>query len=210
MSANSRVLGRGFRRSDRGAAAVEFALIFPLLLALSFGLIEFGLVVYQMNMMEKATQIGVRKAVTSDPVSPSIATYSASETGIGPGLPLPPTLELEVICTDVGCTGTGAITSPSYSSEAFTAIVTAMESMYPGIDPENVEVAYRHVGLGFVGRPGGAVVPAVTVSLRDMTYDFVLIDVAVELLSAGTFDIDEIVYPSFRATLTGEDLSDGA
>lgn len=210
MSA-SRQIGR-FRLgvSEHGGAAVEFGLIFPLLLLLTFGIIEFGFIMFQTNMMEKATQIGARKAVTWDPVAPTIATYTASETGIGPGLPLPADLKLEVTCLQGSCTGTGAITNPGYSSSAFDAIVAEMQKMYPGIGPANVVVTYRHVGLGFVGRPGGSVVPTVTVTLSNMKYDFILLDAAIKLFSAGNVDPGEIFYPSFSATLTGEDLSDGA
>jgi hypothetical protein len=205
------VMGKvGFHRSVQGAAAVEFALVFPLLLLLTFGIIEFGLVFYQANMLEKATQKGARKAITWDPIAPTLANYSAAETGLGPGLPLPADLELEVVCDSNSCTGTGALTSPGYSTEAFTAILNAMRSIYPAISPENVVITYRNIGLGFVGRPGGSVVPAVTVRLRDMRYDFVMLDVAVTICTAGAIDLNDIIYPSFSATLTGEDLSDGA
>jgi hypothetical protein len=210
MSANRRIGRRGLFASERGGAGVEFALVFPLLVLLTFGIIEFGFILYQMNMMEKATQIGARKAVTWDPVAPTLATYSASETGIGPGLPLPAGLQLDISCTNAGCTGTGAIADPGFSSDAFNAIVAEMQTMYPGIGPENVVVTYRHVGLGFVGRPGGSVVPAVTVALRDMTYDFIMLDAIIELFGPADMDVADILYPSFNATLTGEDLSDGA
>ena len=210
MSASKRAARIGLFLSELGAAGVEFALVFPLLLLLTFGIIEFGLVFYQMNMFEKATQIGVRKAVTWDPVAPTLANYSAAETGVGPGLPLPAGLQLEIVCDNVGCSGTGAITNPGYSSAAFAAVLGAMQQIYAGIKPENVVITYRHVGLGWVGRPGGSVVPAVTVALRNMEYDFILLDAAVTIASAGTTDLNDIFYPSFSATLTGEDLSDGA
>src|SRR5687767_13989137 len=114
MSENNRHAMRR-TRSECGAAGVEFALIFPLLLLLTFGIIEFGLVMIQMTMLEKATQLGARKAVTWDPVAPILATYTASETGIGPGLPLPAGLQVEIVCDSSSCSGTGAITSPGYS-----------------------------------------------------------------------------------------------
>lgn len=210
MSASRRIAKLGVLASERGGAAVEFALVFPLLVLLTFGILEFGFILFQMNMMEKATQIGARKAVTSDPVAPTIATYTASETGIGPGLPLPAGLQLEVSCTEDGCSGTGAIADPGFSEDAFEAIVAEMKTMYPGIEPENVVVTYRHVGLGFVGRPGGSVVPAVTVALRDMTYNFIMLDALIQFFGPSDMDVADILYPSFNATLTGEDLSDGA
>jgi Flp pilus assembly protein TadG len=208
--ASDRKSGSSARRAEAGAAGVEFALVFPLLLLLTFGIIELGLVFYQMNMFEKATQLGARKAVTWDPVAPELANYTAKETGLRAGQPLPVNLQLEIVCDNAACTGTGAITSPTRSAATFTAIVSEMQKVYAAIKPENVVVTYRHIGLGFVGRPGGSVVPAVTVSLRDLKYDFILLDVAITVVTAGTVSIGDIFYPSFSATLTGEDLSDGA
>jgi Flp pilus assembly protein TadG len=199
------------RASDCGGAAVEFAFVFPLLVLLTFAILEFGFVLYQMNMMEKATQIGARAAVTGDPVAPGLASYTAQATGLSPGSPLPAGLQAEIVCTNASpCTGTGAITNPNYDPDAFNAIVAEMQAMYPGIGPENVVVTYRHVGLGFVGRPGGAIVPAVTVTLRDMNYDFIMLDVMIQFFGPPDMDVADILYPSFNATLTGEDLSDGA
>ena len=196
-----------FHASEAGAAAVELAIIFPLLLMVTFRIVEFGLVLHQMNIAEKATQFGVRKAVTWDPVAPDLATYTGSGSA---GSPLPAGLQVEIVCDDAGCTGTGAITSPGYSSAAFNAVVDVMAEIYPEIGPANVVITYRNIGLGFIARPGGAVVPSVTVSLRNLKYDFILLDVAVLIVSFGTIDMQDIIYPSFSATLTGEDLSDGA
>lgn len=206
MSASKWSAAVRLRVCQAGAAAVELAIVFPLLLVFTFGILEFSLIVHQMNMAEKATQLGVRKAVTWDPVAPELATYTGTGSA---GSPLPADLQLEIVCDDSGCTGSGAIPNPSYSGAAFTDLVDKMAQIYPSIGPENVVVTYRHIGLGFVGRPGGAVVPSVTVDLRDLTYDFILLDVAVLIVSFGTIDVNDIIYPSFSATLTGEDLSDG-
>jgi Flp pilus assembly protein TadG len=50
------------RWRDRGAAAVEFALVVPLLILLIFGSIEFGLYVQSLTMTENAAREGVRLA----------------------------------------------------------------------------------------------------------------------------------------------------
>ena len=207
MLANRWAATLRFKASEAGAAAVELAIIFPFLLMVTFGIIEFGFVLYQMNMAEKATQFGVRKAVTWDPVAPELATYAG--TGAA-GTPLQAGLQVDIICTNAGCTGTGAITSPTFSSTAFNAVVADMAKIYPTITASNVVVTYHNIGLGFNGRPGGAVVPSVTVSLRNLRYDWILLDVAVLIVSAGTLNINDMIYPSFSATLTGEDLDDGA
>src|SRR3954447_23988403 len=78
MLANRWAATLRFKASEAGAAAVELAIIFPFLLMVTFGIIEFGFVLYQMNMAEKATQFGVRKAVTWDPVAPELATYAGT------------------------------------------------------------------------------------------------------------------------------------
>jgi Flp pilus assembly protein TadG len=210
MSASRRIKGPGlFGRNDAGASAVEFALVFPMLLLLTFGIVEFGLVSYQINLAEKATQLGARKAVTWDPVAIELATFTPTGGGLGAGDPLPPGLQVDIVCENTGCTGTGAITTPTLSGTAFTAIVNAMKAVYPEIRPQDVVITYKNIGLGFVGKPGGSVVPAVTVSLRNLDYDFVLLDAAVAIASLGTVNLEDIIYPSFSATLTGEDLSDG-
>jgi len=48
------------RWRDRGAAAVEFALVVPMLILLIFGSIEFGLYVQSLTMTENAAREGVR------------------------------------------------------------------------------------------------------------------------------------------------------
>lgn len=210
MSASRWAAAFRFHASEAGAAAVELAILFPLLLMFTFGIIEFGLILHQMNTLEKATQFGVRKAVTWDPVAPALVNYTGVTGSLRGGDPLPVNLQVDITCDSAGCTGAGAITSPGYSSVAFNAVVDAMAKIYPQIGPEDVVITYHNIGLGFIGRPGGAVVPSVTVSLRNLTYDFILLDVAVSIVSFGAIDVNDIIYPSFSATLTGEDLSDGA
>lgn len=48
------------RRDDRGAAAVEFALVLPILLLLVLGIVQFGLTFTQWLEMESAAREGAR------------------------------------------------------------------------------------------------------------------------------------------------------
>ncbi len=57
---------------NRGAAAVEFALIAPLLFALFFGIIEFGLYIYNQQMLTNAAREGARVGIlATDPRVPA-------------------------------------------------------------------------------------------------------------------------------------------
>jgi Flp pilus assembly protein TadG len=57
----SRRIARG-ARPDRGAAAVEFALMLPMLLLLVFGLIDFGRALYAQITLTQAAREGARLA----------------------------------------------------------------------------------------------------------------------------------------------------
>ncbi|MFL5306947.1 MAG: TadE/TadG family type IV pilus assembly protein [Polyangia bacterium] len=52
------------RPAERGAAAVEFALIFPLLALVLFGALEFGWVLFQQFNLANAIRDGIRQGVT--------------------------------------------------------------------------------------------------------------------------------------------------
>jgi Flp pilus assembly protein TadG len=49
--------------SQRGASAVEFALILPLLLAILFGIIEFSVLMYDKQMITNASREGARHGI---------------------------------------------------------------------------------------------------------------------------------------------------
>lgn len=80
-------------RVERGAAAVEFALILPVLLAVVFGILEYGWIFYQQFNLASAVRDGLRQGVTvsqtasPDPRAASIEQAQADlqTTGISPG-----------------------------------------------------------------------------------------------------------------------------
>jgi len=52
--------------SEKGASLVEFALVLPLLLLLVFGIIEFGLLMYNKAMLTNASREGARAGIVYD------------------------------------------------------------------------------------------------------------------------------------------------
>lgn len=57
---------RAMLRSTHGGTAAEFGLLTPLLLSFMIGTVDLGRFLWTCNRAEKATQTGVRFAVTND------------------------------------------------------------------------------------------------------------------------------------------------
>ncbi len=72
----------GLRARDRGAAAVEFALVLPLLLLLVFGIIDFGRLLNAQLTLTQAAREGVRLAA----LGYSNADVQARAAAAAPGL----------------------------------------------------------------------------------------------------------------------------
>lgn len=53
------------RHASRGQALVEFALIFPILMLLLFGVVDFGRAIYDYNTLANAARAGVRVAIVN-------------------------------------------------------------------------------------------------------------------------------------------------
>ena len=183
---------RRFTKAVSGAVLVEHTLVFVLLMLLTFGLIEFGIVLYQYNAAETATAVGVRYVATRGPVVTGLPDCGVATTATA-----------GTMCASVSGASTWTVTcnaaAPSGGCQGavLNALVAEMQRFDPSIEAQNVQVVLRGVGLGFVGR--GTPVPMVTVRLTGMTYDFIALD---DLLGFGT-----VTMPGFDATLTGEDLN---
>ena len=187
---------RRLKDDERGISSVEFAIVCSLFFLIVLGIIDFSRAMWEWNAAAKATQFGVRYAVVNNMVSIPLRTFdgtaivSAGETievgSMGAALEL-------VICTSTGCNNKPA----DLDSVRFTAIVDQMKQRYSRIQPENVIVEYRNIGLGFAGNPlGPDIDPLVTVRLTGLTFIFI---------TPGLSGIFSITMPDFAASLTGED-----
>lgn len=191
-------------REERASTSAEFALVLPLLLIFLLGMIDAGRFMWEYNEAEKATQMGVRYAVVTDPVLTGLDnSYSfAVNDGITQGTAVPTANFTSATCTSSSCscvsTTGGFCSAATYNSTAFNNIVTRMSAMYPRIGTSNVEVIYKNIGLGFAGDPNGSdVSPLVTIKLQGLTF---------QPLTTLLFGAS-ISMPDFSASLTGEDLS---
>jgi len=74
-----------YLRNNKGVAAVEFAICLPILILLLFGLIEFGLLFYNQQVITNASREGVRAGITGemtdDEIKNIVLTYCNHNEG---------------------------------------------------------------------------------------------------------------------------------
>lgn len=191
---------------DQGATLVETTLVFPLLLVLTFGLVEFGNAMWQYHAAEKATAMGARFLASRAGVAGSLGQTLTTElytspvpdcfvsTSDPPGTPC--AQEAGAASWSATCSGTGG---GACSSSEMSVLLTQMQQYAPTLTAANVSVDFRGSAMGFVGR--GRAIPLITVRTTGLTYNFIAIGT---LLGLGP-----IAMPSFASTLPAEDQKEG-
>jgi Flp pilus assembly protein TadG len=116
-------------RSERGAELIEFALIFPLLLLLMLGIVDFGFMFQRYEVLTNATREGARVAVlpgyANADASLRVCTYLASG-----GVPT------------TGCGTTNPVVTVTDTTVAM--------AVGPALQVKRVQVTYTHNYM-FVG-----------------------------------------------------------
>lgn len=182
-----------FGRNNEGATLVEFSLLFPLLLLLTFGILEFANYFWQYQRADYAAQVAARMAVTR-------ATFVGLDDCLGTGSS---TDIGGTKCSDISgsaswsvtCTGTNQ--AASCVSATYTRILQEVQVFYPSATASNLRITASGAGLGFkgLGRP----VPLVTVELTGLQVNFIALNA---ILGLGPVNL-----PNFTTSLPGEDLS---
>jgi Flp pilus assembly pilin Flp len=156
-------------KDTEGASLIEFTLVFPLILLVALGTVDAALVLFDHAQGNKAAQRGARVAVVAPPVAEGATDLEYISIGsncfdVATGLPNGNCEVVDAVCSNGACTGTHT----GFDTDAFNDILGEMQLMFPRLDAENVQIAYRSTSLGFSGRPGG-VPMEVTVEIRCMT-----------------------------------------
>jgi Flp pilus assembly protein TadG len=124
-------------RDERGAVVVEFALIFPILMLLIFGIVDFGWMIERGNVVNNVTRDAARVASlggTYAQVQSTVTTGLADYDITAPG----PNVTISITCTNPD----GSVCSNSASS--YDSRVTSGSSI-------KVRVVYTHNWITPVG-----------------------------------------------------------
>jgi hypothetical protein len=215
------------KRNEDGATTIEFTIVMLLFFTLTFGITEFGYLLWQYNSAAKAAQVGARVAAVSNPIWSALPDLT-DDAGSPGGVWL---TDYAVECSrnDTDCVSVGddeVDLGDGYSADAMNCLVFGRQAGEdlcktacaddPPTDEQgmcnyfhriatdedaNVVVTYSHTGMGFSGRPGGPV-PTITLQLTGLTFEFFAL--------GGLMGFDEITMPDFKVTMTGEDLNAAA
>jgi Flp pilus assembly protein TadG len=153
---------RAALRDLRGAAAVEFAFIAPILFLLTLGMMEFGLILHDHHRLGEATRRGAREALIEDPLA---QFTSLTSTGV----------QCQGVNTaNVSCAG-ASITGASGNS--FGVIYASMQGIVPTLTADQVYVSYADSAITDPAVTPGVITPMVTVEIRDFTHTYAFLDI---------------------------------
>ncbi len=102
---------------DRGAAAVEFALLLPLLLLILFGIIDFGRALNAQITLTQAAREGARLAALGVPSATVITRAQTAATGLSPV-----TVTVTSTCPVNAGTGVDAVVTVTYTFSFITPV----------------------------------------------------------------------------------------
>lgn len=117
------------QQNERGSAAVEFAIVLPVLLTLLMGIIEFGHAYNAQLTLTQAAREGVRVlAIANDPVKARSATKNAG------GSLYPSLTDGNLAISPAACTpGTQASVTITYPLSTITGIVSPITLTGKGV-----------------------------------------------------------------------------
>jgi Flp pilus assembly protein TadG len=112
---------------DRGAAAVEFALLLPVLLLLIFGMIDFGRAINAQITLTQAAREGARLAALGQSTATVVSRAQTAATSLSPV-----TVTVISACPVNAGVGVDAVVQTSYSF-SFVTPVGSIAAMFGGV-----------------------------------------------------------------------------
>jgi Flp pilus assembly protein TadG len=129
-------------RDQRGAVAVEFALIMPFLCLLVFGIIEFGYMLNRDMIIGNTSRDGVRAASLGDPYVDICKAIKSELSGSGIPVPNP---AAPTNCADSATSATQiSISCKKPDGTACNATPTTYDALAVSGSTTTVKVTYRH------------------------------------------------------------------
>lgn len=206
------VLAR-FRKDEKGATLVEFAMVIALFLFIFFGLIDFGRLAFHWVMAERAMSMAARVAAVRPPVCSGVP-----DTNLAGGV-VPPARFGTLCSAAAGTCSTppaATLTCPgnltnATSVEIWNMVADALpDTTTSAASPANIQYTYSFdPNLGFLGGP---YIPIVTVELNNLDFEFISAVgglASIAGFASGTTAFGTIPFPSMSVSLPGEDLALG-
>lgn len=178
---------RGLRRDPSGATAVEFALIAPIVFALTFAIIEFGLILFEYHTVGEAARFGTREILIANPLADLSNLNNSDSTCTG-------TSDTQVTCTSG---------NSSDANATFAAIVSRMQAKAPKLKGTNLTITYSdsEVTDPSAGSPTpGLITPMISVSVQNYQYDYIILGFVPGVPTTMTL-------PTFTTTRQGHTLN---
>ena len=168
------------KKSQRGAALVEMAIVISLFFVMVFGIIEFAIAFFDWSRTIESTRAGARYAIVHDPVCSGVMGLREGDSPI------------------------------SCSPAAGNDLVDVMQNIMPRIEADDIAVTYAWSATGNELRPEEAPIPSVTVGIKQdsVEFNFIVLDALLDLLVPDDSTFPNRIYiPPFATTRTGEDLN---
>jgi Flp pilus assembly protein TadG len=126
----------GLPRKQKGAAAIEFALVFGIFFAVFYGLISYSLPLLLMQSFNQATAEAVRQSMSVDPVTAGTAyatqlTKSAKDTVVNQLSWIPASFQFSSDYISSTYTGTTLTVAISYPTSNLYSVFPAL--VIPGV-----------------------------------------------------------------------------
>ena len=145
---------------DRGGAvAVEFAFVAPVLFLLTLGIIELGMILFEVHRVGEAARRGARVALIEDPIPKllDLSTKDITCNGADDG--------------SVSCAGV-TVADPT----SFTDVLTAMQNILPTLKGSSVAISYTDSDITDATELTGLVTPILTLSVEGYQYSYFFLD----------------------------------